>query len=69
MAIAQRKHAPGGLDSVAEEEDGGFSWLMMNSFGTSCPSPSVTGMVPCLIFVCHNRNVVMYVISNVDILN
>jgi hypothetical protein len=49
MAMAQRMHAPGGLESVAEEEEGGLSWLMTNSLGTNCPSPSVTGMVPCLI--------------------
>ena len=55
MAIAQRRHAPGGLESVADDEEAGFSWLMMNSLGTSCPSPSVTGMVPCLIFLCVKR--------------
>jgi hypothetical protein len=56
MAIAQRRHAPGGLESVADDEEaGGFSWLMMNSLGTSCPSPSVTGMVPCLKFLCVKR--------------
>jgi hypothetical protein len=49
MAIAQRRHAPGGLESAVEEEEAGLSWLMINSFGTNCPSPSVTGMVPCLM--------------------
>jgi hypothetical protein len=48
MAIAQRMHAPGGQDSEAAEEEAGLSWLMTNSLGTSCPSPSVTGIVPCL---------------------
>jgi hypothetical protein len=55
MAIAQRRHAPGGLESVVDDVEAGFSWLMMNSLGTSCPSPSVTGMVPCLIFLCVKR--------------
>ncbi len=48
-ATAHRRLAPTCALSVALDEEGGLSCDEKNSTGTSWPSPSVTGALPCLL--------------------
>ncbi len=46
---AQRRQAPMAVCAGELDVEGGFSVLMKNSAGTSWPSPSVIGTIPCLL--------------------
>jgi hypothetical protein len=60
MPMAHLRQAPEGRRSGVEEEPG-FSWLTILSQGTSWPSPSVTGIVPCLrVIMSKRRRILSY---------
>ena len=58
MPTAQRRQAPMADCAGELDVEGGFKVLMKNSAGTSWPSPSVMGTIPCLFLIYVNHGYV-----------